>query len=106
MFTCVLFYSADLCANHDLTLWCLFSKVTSWRKNQMQLIEEGEKRKQGHRKQKNLCQSVQNQPDLVQPSSLGHGNHQHEMDHILMVTHIGLSPPQRDRVNATAGIGT
>lgn len=40
MFTCVLFYSADLCSNHDLVLWCLFSKVTSLRKNQMQLIEE------------------------------------------------------------------
>ncbi|XP_011029189.1 PREDICTED: uncharacterized protein LOC105129006 isoform X2 [Populus euphratica] len=48
-----------------------------------------EKRKQGHRKQKNLCQSIQNQLDLVQPSSQGHGNHQHEMDHILMVAHIG-----------------
>nr|XP_034894892.1 uncharacterized protein LOC118033866 isoform X2 [Populus alba] len=48
-----------------------------------------EKMKLGHRKQKNLCQSIQNQLDLVQPSSQGHGNHQHEMDHILTVTHIG-----------------
>jgi hypothetical protein len=32
---------------------------------------------------------IQNQPDLVQPSSQGRGNHQHEMGHILMVTHIG-----------------
>ncbi|KAG5223330.1 NADH:ubiquinone oxidoreductase family protein [Salix suchowensis] len=34
------------------------------------------------RKQKN--QSIQNQPDRVQPSSQGHGSHRHEMDYTVM----------------------
>ncbi|XP_073263917.1 uncharacterized protein [Populus alba] len=48
-----------------------------------------EREKLGERKQKNLCQSIQNQLDLVQPSSQGHGNHRHEMYYIVMVTCFG-----------------
>ncbi|XP_024452624.2 uncharacterized protein LOC7479262 isoform X2 [Populus trichocarpa] len=70
-----------------------------------------EREKLGERKQKNLCQSIQNQLDLVQPSSQGHGNHRHEMDYIVMLFLLCIfelvnEAHLKERVDAIAGMGT